>query len=170
MEASTRSRLREFLFRTGVVLKGIDALVETAGGVVLLLLRPHFIVCEVLHFANEDIAWDPLADLLEHAAHHLSLSSEHFLAAYLLIHGITKAFVVWALFKGRLWAYPVSLVVFAGFIAYQVFRYTQTGSIGLLLLTAFDVAVVWLIWLEYRAVRSGKAEGLVGKAQASPGD
>jgi uncharacterized membrane protein len=39
------------------------------------------------------------------------------------------------------------------FIAYQVYRYTYTHSVGLVLLTVFDLFVMVLIWHEYRLVR-----------------
>ena len=49
-------------------------------------------------------------------------------------------------------AYPVSMVIFAGFIVYQLYRYTLTHGAGLLALSAFDFVVIGLIFLEYRAL------------------
>jgi uncharacterized membrane protein len=33
---------------------------------------------------------------------------------------------------------------------YQAYRFVHTRSIGLLILTAFDLVVLSLVWLEYR--------------------
>jgi uncharacterized membrane protein len=44
--------------------------------------------------------------------------------------------------------------VFGAFIAYQLYRFTFTHSIGLIALSLFDFAVIWLIWLEYRSLGS----------------
>lgn len=46
------------------------------------------------------------------------------------------------------------IFVFGGFIVYQMYRFTPIGGIDLLALTVFDLIVIWLTWLEYRAVRS----------------
>jgi uncharacterized membrane protein len=35
------------------------------------------------------------------------------------------------------------------FIVYQVYRLTERFSVGLTLLTLFDMLVVWLTWREY---------------------
>ncbi len=151
-----RARLREILFRLSVLLKGLDAILEILGAVALWLVSPGLIASTVHFLTQDEIAEDPhdlVANALRHAAAHFSLSNEHFMAVYLLAHGIIKIAVVAALLRNRLWAYPVAIAVFSGFIAYQLYRYTLTGGIGLILLTLFDLILIVLIWLEYRAQR-----------------
>jgi uncharacterized membrane protein len=46
------------------------------------------------------------------------------------------------------------MVLLAAFIADQLYRLTVRFTIGLTLLTIFDVFVVWLTWCEYHAKRS----------------
>jgi uncharacterized membrane protein len=46
------------------------------------------------------------------------------------------------------------MALLAGFIAYQLYRLAVRFTIGLTLLTVFDVFVVWLTWREYQAKRS----------------
>ena len=152
-----RAVLREFLFRSSVLLKGLDAVFEIAGGITLWLINPSFIVRWTAILTQDEIAEDPhdlVANYLRHAASHLSVSGEHFMAIYLLSHGMIKMFAVVALLKNKLWGYPLSIVIFGGFIVYQIYRFTVTGGIGLIALTVFDLVVIWLIWLEYRAVKS----------------
>jgi len=59
-------------------------------------------------------------------------------------------FLVIGLLRNKLWAYPASLVVMGLFIIYQLYRFSYTGSFGLIAITALDVVVMVLIWHEYR--------------------
>jgi uncharacterized membrane protein len=157
MRQYNRAYLREVFFRTSVLLKGLDALLEIIAGVAIWILNPAQIVRLTTLLTHDELSEDPhdvVANYLRHAAGRLSLSSEHFMALYLLSHGIVKLFAVVALLKNRLWGYPLSIVVFGGFVIYQIYRFTLTGAIGLIALTIFDLVVIWLIWLEYRAVRA----------------
>ncbi len=159
MELPKKAELREFLFRVSVILKGLDALLELIGGFALWWVSPGLIV-RIVHFLTQDeIAEDPhdlVANLLRHAASHLSLSGEHFMAVYLVAHGVIKGLAVAGLLKNKLWAYPGAIVVFSGFIVYQIYRYALMGGIGLIALSCFDLIVIWLIGLEYRAIKFGK--------------
>lgn len=151
----TKSSLREIVFRFGVWLKGLDGALEIAGGLAIWSVSPGWILRVVRSLTQDEIAEDPhdlVANYLRHAASHLSLSSEHFMAIYLFGHGVVKLFVVVALLRNKLWAYPVSMLVFVGFIVYQVYRFSIAPSAGLVALTIFDLVVIWIIWLEYRAV------------------
>ena len=65
--------------------------------------------------------------------------------------------LVWALLKHKLWAYPLSIIVFAAFIVYQLYRFTFTRGLGLIALSLFDLVVIWLIYLEYRALKQRRA-------------
>jgi len=150
----TRSRnTRETLFRVGVILKGFDGVLELAGGIALWLVSPGLIIHWVGIITQDEVA----RNRHDFIAHHLRLalgslvSGRHFLALYLLAHGLVKIFVVIALLRNRFWAYPVAIAVFGGFIVYQVYRFTLTGSAGLILLSSFDLIVICLIWMEYRA-------------------
>ena len=67
--------------------------------------------------------------------------------------GRVKSGLVTGLLMRKLWAYPTTIVVLGLFIVYQLYRYTQTHGLGLLLLTALDVVVVGLTWHEYGLMR-----------------
>lgn len=140
-------------FYASIWLKGLHAVFEILGGVALLLTSPAFIMRVVAMVTQDEIAQDPndfIANALRNAAQQISVSSERFAAVYLLSHGVVKVFLVAGLLRNRPWAYPASLAVFGAFIAYQVYRFTLTHSIGLVALTLFDLVVMWLIWREYR--------------------
>jgi len=147
---------REFLFHYGVLGKGLFALSEVLSGLALWIFGTGPIVKFVDWLTQGELSQDPhdlVANALKHSASRLSIVGEHFAALYLLAHGVVKLFLIVALLRNKLWAYPVSLLVFGGFVVYQVYRYDVIGGVGLILLTALDLGVMWLIWLEYRAVR-----------------
>jgi uncharacterized membrane protein len=159
-ERTSHSGLRELLFRIAVLLKGLDGVVETAGGIALLVASPAWI----LQTAN-DLTWDwlaahPRSVVASHmatSAQHLSTGSERFAGIYLLAHGLVKIGLVAALLRDQRWAYPTAMIVFAVFVGYQLHRYTMTHAMLLLPLSLFDVIVIGLIWLEYR--RTGASGG-----------
>jgi len=104
---------------------------------------------------NQDVE-ERIADAVRHAAAHLSVHGTHFLALYLLVHGIIKVALVQALLRRKLAAYPLAGIAFAAFIVYQLYRFTITRAFGLIALSVFDAVVIWLIYLEYRALRRRK--------------
>ena len=73
-----------------------------------------------------------------------------FISLYLLSHGIVKLGLIIALWKEKRWAYPLAIVVFGGFIVYQIYKYAIQPSLVLLVLTDLDMAVIILTWLEWR--------------------
>jgi uncharacterized membrane protein len=105
---------------------------------------------------QEELIEDPgdfIAGHLSQMASQLSIASKEFYAFYLLSHGLIKLALVAGLLRGKLWSYPASLVALSLFMAYQVYRYSYTHSVGLLVLTILDAAVMVLIWHEWKVVR-----------------
>ena len=130
------------IFVVSVLAKGLHALIEIAGGFALYLLSS-----------------DRIARWLDEVGHgqwlarHFPVTEQHFYAFYLLSHGIVKSVLVVGLLKEKLWAYPASFVVFGLFIAYQLYRYSFTHDVGLILLSIFDLFVIFLAVHEYRLLR-----------------
>lgn len=144
-------------FRAGILMKGIDGLLEMTGGTLLWFIKPSAMSAFIQVLCQHELSRDPhdfiAADLL-HISERLAHSDPLFASIFLLSHGFVKVLLAVVLWLGELWAYPVAMVVFSAFIAYQIYRYTHTHSIGLLVLTVFDVGIVWLTWNEYRARKS----------------
>lgn len=106
---------------------------------------------------RQELSEDPqdwVATTLLHWAQGFSIATQHFYAIYLLSHGLVKLILVAGLLRGARWAYPTSLVVMALFVLYQLYRFSFTHDVGLILLTAFDLFVIALIWREWRRVVS----------------
>jgi uncharacterized membrane protein len=143
-------------FRITVTIKGIDGVAEIIGGVVLLFVAPATLQSWAKSLTAHELAQDRhdfIATHLLHSASQLSRSTTLFAAVYLLIHGVTKVVLVVAVLRNRMWAYPSIIGLLGVFIAYQVYRLTERFSVGLTLLTLFDVLVVWLTWREYQNKR-----------------
>ena len=144
------------IFEISVLLKGAHALLECAGGLAFAFVSTDTIARLVNAFTQEELIADPddfLASHLLSMAQNFSVATEHFYAFYLLSHGIVKLLLVIGLLRNKLWSYPASLVVLAAFIAYQLYRFSYTHGVGLIILTVFDVFVIGLIWHEYQLVR-----------------
>ena len=144
-------------FAVGIILKGLDGILEVGGGVLLLVVSPATIDRVTRALSQHELSEDPhdyLATHLLHAAGSLTGSSLEFGALYLVSHGVVKIALVAALLRNRLWAYPWMIVFLIAFIAYQIYRMTFAFSIGLVALTVFDVVVVWLTYEEYRKQRA----------------
>ena len=144
------------IFEISVLLKGAHALIECVGGLVLAIVSTSAVTSLVNSLTQEELIEDPndfVATHLLSIARDFTVSTQHFYAFYLLSHGVIKAFLVIGLLRNKLWAYPVSLVVLGLFIVYQLYRFSYTHGVGLIVLTVFDVIVMGLIWHEYRLVR-----------------
>ncbi len=141
------------LFVVSVALKGLHALLEIVGGVALYLVSTETIVGSMNRWSNRAIAeerHDWIASHLLRFSQQFSVAEHHFYAFYLLSHGLIKSVLVVGLLREKLWAYPASFVVFGLFIAYQLYRYSFTHDFGLILLSIFDLFVIFLALHEYR--------------------
>jgi uncharacterized membrane protein len=147
------------IFEIGVIIKGLDGALETIGGVLLFFISTARLNSLVVLLTQHELSEDP-QDLL--ATHVVSFFA-HFIAGarlfpelYLISHGLIKFFLVWGLLRNKLWAYPASIAVLTAFIFYQVYRYTFTHAISLVLLTVFDAVIVALTWHEYGLMKQYK--------------
>ncbi len=140
-------------FQLGLWFKAIFALVEIGGGVAAFFVSRQFLVQMANLVTQGELVEDPhdfVANYLLHTVQHLSISTQHFTAYYLLSHGAIKLWVIIGLLRERLWYYPTALIVFSLFIAYQLYRFDFTHSPWLLVLTLVDVVVIALTWHEYQ--------------------
>jgi uncharacterized membrane protein len=143
-------------FEVGIILKGLDGVLEVVGGL-LLVVSPATIDRVVTSLTQHELSEDPhdfVATHLLKTAHGLTGSAVLFGAAYLLSHGMVKVVLVAALLNNQLWAYPWMIGFLGVFIAYQLYRLSFQPSVGLTALTIFDAAIAWLTYREYRKQRA----------------
>jgi uncharacterized membrane protein len=143
-------------YRVSLVFKGIDGALELIGGLLLLAVSPTTMDRLARAVFQHELSEDPNDFVARHVLHlTANLHASHtFGAIYLLSHGVAKLVMVVGLWKRQRWAYPFALLFLIAFIVYQLYRMTFAPSMGLALLTIFDVLVTWLVWRDYREHRS----------------
>jgi uncharacterized membrane protein len=153
--ARTEAKIHK-IFDFTLVLKGIHAFAEILGGILLHAASAENILRVVRFFVRGEIREDPhdfVATFLLHTAQSFGGSSQSFAALYLVTHGIINALVVVGLWREKLWAYPVSFVVLAAFIVYQLYLLAFAYSLWLTILTLLDIAIIFLVWHEYGVLK-----------------
>lgn len=152
---SQLDRLLHDSFEVGILLKAIMAFIELLSGVLLWIFGQRAVAfaqaVTLSHVSRHP--HDRVAAWLEHIAAGFSIHSEQFYALYFVSHGLVKLILVFGLWREVRWAFPTSIVALSGFVVYQLYRYSQTGTVGLLVLSAFDLLLIALIWREFRSRR-----------------
>lgn len=140
-------------FDVGVILKGVDGILEVIGAFILFFIKQQTIDDILRVLTQHELSEDPhdlVANYLFNIAQHLSISSKYFGIYYLFSHGIVKVVIVLGLLQNKLWAYKLGLIFLSLSILYQTYRFLLNGSIGMLFLTLFDIVVIGLVLKEYR--------------------
>jgi uncharacterized membrane protein len=148
-------------FEISLVLKAIFAGGEMLAALGAFFVTPSFLSRLIAAITRAELTEDPrdlAANYLVHLAQHLSVSTQRFMALYLLSHGAIKLWLIVGLLRERLWYYPVALTVFGLFIIYQLYRFNFTHSSWLVLITVVDIVVVGLTWHEYAYLRRRRAQ------------
>lgn len=144
-------------FYVGLAIKAANALIELVGGLAMVVLNHEWLNRLIRFIAVPELREDPsdiVMNYLISTGRNLSLSSQHSIAAYMMLHGSTKLLVIWMLFKKKLWAYPLSLAVFGLFIAYEIYSYVHSKSVIMLAIIIIDALIILLILLEYLKLRA----------------
>ena len=162
----SRFRARDALdriFEVGIILKGLDGVLEAIGGLLLLAVTPATINRLVARLTQHELSEDPNDFIARHLlryAHGLTGSAVTFAAVYLLAHGIVKIVLVAALLRNQAWAYPWMIGFLLIFIGYQLYRLALAPTFWLTALTLFDALIVWLTWREWRRQTADRAVGV----------
>jgi uncharacterized membrane protein len=144
-------------FLVSVISKGLISLTEVVAGLFVIFVPVTSITAWVINLAQVELLEEPgdfVATHLMHLAQTLTVPSNAFIAFYLLSRGVIRLFLVLALLKDYLWAYPSSLSVLGLFIIYQLYQLSIGFSAVVLALTIFDLIVMWFIWKEYKIVHT----------------
>lgn len=135
----------------------MTGLAEFIGGLLLFFISPAQIHQFIMFLTQRELLEDPhdkIASLLVQATAHITSGARVFAITYLWIHACIKLIAVIGILRNQLWAYPFSLITLGLLMIYQVYSIVfVTPSIGMILLTVFDVFILWLIWREYGKVR-----------------
>jgi uncharacterized membrane protein len=140
------------MFAIALLLKGLNGLVELVGGTLVLFVPLRTVNQLVLWLTASEIEDDPrdwLANMLIDAAEKLSMGTKLYASSYLLAHGVVKIFLVYSLWREKIWAFPVGLSLIGALVCYSIYRFTHTHAISLLLFAVIDLIIMWFIWREY---------------------
>ncbi len=145
------------IFDISIIIKGLDGILETVGAILLFFIKPTQLTAIIRFLTQRELVEDPkdiIVNYLLNVSHHFSVNTELFLAIYLLIHGLIKIIIVVGLLKNKIWAYSLGIIVFSIFVVYQLYQYTQSHSMSLIVLSVFDVFVILLTWHEYQFIKN----------------
>lgn len=155
-EAAVRGHVLDLLFLIGVTLKGLDGAGELLLGLPLLFFS-HAQLTSLAHSVTaEELTEDPhdlVANLLLRSAH-TTHGTLLFVSLYLVVHGVVKLAIVFALIWGKERVYPWAIGALGLFVVFQVVELVLHPSVSVVLLTALDIVVIALTWREWRQRRS----------------
>jgi len=140
-------------FVVSLAIKAADAILELSVALLLALVDVRVLSNAVVRLVAKELVHHPddrLANWIARWAESFSIDAKTFAVLYLAIHGVIKLILVVGLWRNQAWAYPVSLVAFTLFIVYQLHRFMFTHSPFLIVLTVFDLVVIYLVWHEWR--------------------
>jgi uncharacterized membrane protein len=146
------------VFEYGILIKGVDGLIELLTSIALIFLSPRRLQVLIELATHRKLAHDPddfISNFLIHASHQFTNSARLFFIIYLAVHAAIKLISVFGLLRNKMWAYPFSLIALGALTLYQVYDIIfGSGSILIIGLTVFDVAILALIWREYQKVKN----------------
>ena len=148
-----KSKPLDGVFYASLILKGIDGLIEAIVAFVILIFNPprmHHIIDLVSQEANEHHQQIFLT-ITHYLTANYTNNVRYFLVIYLLIHAAIKLVSVVGLLLNKHWAYPFALITLGVLVLYQLYEIIFVKpSVFMILLTLFDLFIVWLIWREYK--------------------
>lgn len=140
-------------FLIGIWFKAAVGALQALAGLLVLLVSQQSLAAMVTRWTNPELIEEPDSHIAHWALQgvaELGSGSRTFVTIYLLSHGIIKLGLIFAMLRGKLWAYPWSMGAIGSFVVYQLYRFAYTHSIALVVLSVLDAIVVYLIWHEYR--------------------
>jgi uncharacterized membrane protein len=150
------------VFEGGIIIKGVSGALEFLAGLLLVLVKPASLTGFLAFLTQREVAEDPhdrLANFVLHSADHFNSGVKVYAVAYLWIHAVIKLVAVIGILRNKLWAYPFSLITLSLLVVFQVYSMVVRFSLGMLLLTVFDLLIIGLIRREYAKVRRVEARG-----------
>lgn len=140
-------------FLVGIWFKAAVGALQLIAGIAVLAINQQTLAAWVARWTTPELIEEPTSHIAAWAnsgVADLGAGSRMFVTIYLISHGVIKLGLIWAMLRGKMWAYPWSMWVLGGFIGYQLYRFAHTHSMMLVVLSVLDAIVVYLIWHEYR--------------------
>jgi len=148
----------ERIYRIGIIVKGIDGVLEFVAGMAILI-SPHLLHMALVGVASEfgehnARPFQFIAEYIGRVDSQLFHSGLFFLTLFLITHGAVKIALVYCLIRRIVKAYPVALIILVVFLLYQIYVLITSFSALMILFTVLDVVIIWLVWNEYLELKS----------------
>ncbi|GAC1369161.1 MAG: DUF2127 domain-containing protein [Candidatus Saccharimonadales bacterium] len=156
-----KSLLDKF-FEASVIVKGIEGVLETLAGFFVLFVGSQSLAEWAIRLSHHELVDDPtdlFANYIMHTGQHLASGGTTFLVAYLLVHGLIKLTAVGSLMLNKLWGYPFSMATLGLFMLYQIYEISLRHSVFMIVLTIFDIFLMWLIYREWQQQKANQGKG-----------
>jgi len=145
-----RKRATDLIFDVGLAIKGIDAMFEVIGGI--LLTMPVRLARYILVLSQHELYrhHEVLSGRLDRLAATVTVHAHLYAALYLIVHGGAKVILILAIVKGKRWGYVGLMAVLSAFVLFEAVRALSALEVLTGALALFDVLVVIVIWKEYK--------------------
>jgi uncharacterized membrane protein len=154
------ANLLDKTYEIGIIIKGVDGVLELIGGVLVLSLSPatingitRFLIEHPLQANQHGL----IATHVSKAGAHLAAGHNLFAAAFLLTHGIVKVVLVTCLLLNKMWAYPWALAALSLFLVYQFYVLITKPTFGMVFLTILDIIIIGLVYREWQQQLGAKS-------------
>ena len=146
--------LNRFL-KLAIIIKGIDGILDVLTSIILFFYGSSFLVKIIPFLLRKELIEDPqdlVANYLFNSTQHILPNTKLFIIIYLAIHGLIKIGLALAIRSHNIKAYKITAIILAIFICYQFYRFSHTHSSFLLLVTLFDMTILYLIYNERKNI------------------
>lgn len=160
------TRTRSALFSLAVLVKSLDGAMQVLGALLLAAVPP----AVISGIANAVVSRDLLGDHSGAIADDLTRAAEGgrtFAVVFLLLHGVLKLALAYALHRRMVRVYPLACLVLSALVVYESIRAVRTGSVGLAVFALLDTAVVVVVAREFWKSQQ-QARPPVSAAQTGP--
>jgi uncharacterized membrane protein len=155
----------ERVYSVVVAIKGVDGLIESVAGLILLV-APR-LTGSVLESLAAELAegTSPLRDAAARSIAHAGgglVTGAAPLALFLLVHGVVKLLTVYALLRRAIRWYPWALAALCVLFLVQLVDLITAPALGGWVLVGLDVVVITLVAWEYERLRRERAASVAG--------
>jgi uncharacterized membrane protein len=158
MKWFSKERYHE-LFRISILVKGVDGLLESLGGLFVYFSTYTSINRLLISIFYEELATDPRNTFWGYFIHEwraFDLPARAFWGLLFVAHGLVKLFLSVMLLKNKVWAYPLAAVIFAAFAMYESYMFFYQSSLALGVFALFDITVSGLTLYEYHYIKKNR--------------
>lgn len=153
---------RHRAFRVAVIVKMLDGVIEAILGIWLYCFGKTNLPGILYALFHHELLEDPNDFIATHILEYvksLSLTTMSFIGIYLTLRGVSKTGLMIALAATQRWAYPASLLILTALVLYGLCQLILNFSFTVGFILLIDIAVIGLIYSEYRTLKSNRQPG-----------